>query len=510
MMHVSPQIAIDSFGSRPERVSIFSISATRQQLVLLLGITAVFLVGQLFTGTSVVVAFQFAIAILFGMLSVLAGGGLRSAFGCLNAILIGKFLLFGIIMKFILLEPADVTLRSPETTGLVMATGFLGLFIGTIVQSRFSCPQYWSMNRPTSDDMLLAFSIVIFTLSYLGYFAAMIPSTHGEGIRTGGWLGFARAFASLKSFAIVPPMLYLWRKKARLWMTHPAILALLTWSAIVGIFSTSKEDALEPLAFYALVGFMRYGLCNIRLWLFVSASSFYYAVIIFPYAQYVRHNGGREGSLAQRAEVTKDTFWRIASDPNFRSATSERVSTAVYFKEPALSPFNRFAMVGEADRLVDATERQHAFTGWETIAWGFKLLTPSFLFPDKPVFEAGNHLAHIAGDVGSSDMTTQVSYGIMANFYNAFSLPGVLMGTSIFFALFYYWIRLFLGDARWDGGPNTSALWFIWLVASFQHSVVESAVSGLIASLSFPFVLAVLWVAARWLSLFLPRKTVLE
>ncbi len=509
MMHVSPQIAIDSFCSRPERVSIFSISTTRQQLVLLLGITAVLLVGQLFTGTSVVVAFLFAIAILFGMLSVLAGGGLRSAFGCLNAILIGKFLLVGIAMKLILLEPADVTLRSPETTGLVMATGFLGLFIGTIVQSRFSCPQYWSMNRPTSDDMLLAFSIVVFTLSYLGYFASMIPSTHGEGIRTGGWLGFARAFAALKSFAIVPPMLYLWRKKARLWMTHPAILALLTWSAIVGIFSTSKEDAVEPLVFYAVVGFMRYGLRDMRMWSFASASLIYYAVIIFPYAQYVRHNGGREGSLTQRAEVTKDTFWRIATDPDFRSATSERVGTAVYFKEPALSPFNRFAMVGEADRLVDATERQRAFTGWETIVWGFKLLTPSFLFPDKPVFEAGNHLAHIAGDVGSSDMTTQVSYGIMANFYNAFSSPGVLIGTSVFFAGFYYWIRLFLGDARWSGGPDTSALWFIWLVASFQHSVVESAVSGLIASLSFPVVLATLWVAARWLSMLLPRKIVL-
>lgn len=509
MMNVSSQIAIDSFGSGPERVSIFSISATRQQLVLLLGITAVLLVGQLITGTDVVVAFEFAIAILFGMLSVLAGGGLRSAFGCLNAILIGKFLFLGVAGKVLLLEPADGTLRAPQTTALVMATGFLGLFIGTKVQSSFSCPRFWSMNRPTSDDMLLAFSIVIFILSYLGYFASMIPSTHGEGIRTGGWLGFARAFGSLKSFAIVPPMLYLWRKKARLWMTHPAILALLTWSALVGIFSTSKEDALEPLTFYALVGFLRYGLRDIRLWSFVSASLLYYAVIIFPYAQYVRHKGGREGSLAERAEITKGIFWRIATDPNFRTATSERMSAPAYFAEPTLSAFNRLAMVGEADRLVDATERQQAFTGWETIAWGFKLLTPSFLFPDKPIFEAGNHLAHIAGDVGSSDTTTQVSYGIMANFYNAFSLPGVLVGTSIFFAVFYYWIRIFLGDARCDGGPNASALWFIWLVASFQHSIVESAVSGLIASLSFPFVLAVLWVAARWLSLFLPRKTVL-
>src|SRR6266403_3707846 len=156
MIQLSPQIATVGVGSRPEKISLISIFATRQQLVLLLGVTTLLLVGQLITGTGAVVAFLFAAAILFGMLSVLAGGGLRSAFGCLNAILIGKFLLFGIAVQLILLEPADVTLRSPETTGLVMATGFLGLFIGTIVQSRFSCPQCWSINQPTSDDMLLA------------------------------------------------------------------------------------------------------------------------------------------------------------------------------------------------------------------------------------------------------------------------------------------------------------------------------------------------------------------
>ena len=55
-------------------------------------------------------------------------------------------------------------------------------------------------------------------------------------------------------------------------------------------------------------------------------------------------------------------------------------------------------MVGEADRLIYATEQQQAFTGWETITWGFKLLMPSFLYPGKPIFEAANYLSHIAGE----------------------------------------------------------------------------------------------------------------
>jgi hypothetical protein len=475
----------------------------RRRLVLVLAVAAFYLVGQLLTGTSLIVATLFAVAILFGLLSVFAGGGLKSAFGCLNAVLIGKFLLFGITVNFILLAPSDGTLRAPQTTALVMATGFLGLFVGTVVQSRLACRTDLSLNRPTSNSMVLSFGIVLFLSSYLAYFATS-SSVPGESVQTGGWLGIERAFASLKSFAIVPPMLYFWRMKTRLWMTHPVILGLLAWSALVGIFSTGKQEAIEPLAFYVLVGFMRYGLRDIRLWGLVCAGLIYYSLIVFPYSQYVRHNGGREGTLTERADVTSGTFLRILSDRNFRPSKGERAKSAGYFGEPALSPFSRLAMVGEADRLVDATERQESFTGWETIGWGFKLLTPSFLFHDKPVYEAGNYLGHIVGELSPADTTTQVSYGIMANLYNAFSLTGVLIGTALFSAGFYYWIRIFLGEPRWDGLPTTSSLWFLWVVAMFQHRIVESSLSGMIACLSFPFVLYLLWLCAKWLSKFLP------
>ena len=163
-------------------------------------------------------------------------------------------------------------------------------------------------------------------------------------------------------------------------------------------------------------------------------------------------------------------------------------------------------MVGEADRLIYATEQQQAFTGWETITWGFKLLMPSILYPGKPIFEAANYLSHIAGESNPSDTTTQVSYGVMANLYNAFSLTGVLVGTPLFFGVFYYWIRIFLGNAKWEAVPTASTLWFLWLVASYQHAISESTLSGLVASISFPSVIVLLCMLARWLCLFLPPE----
>jgi hypothetical protein len=487
----------------------FPLPFTRQQIVLSLGITAVYLVGQLLTGTSTVVAALFCTAILFGLLSVYAGGGLRSAFGCLNAILIAKFLLFGVAIKILVLEPADGTLAAPALTAAVMALGFAGLFVGTMLQAKLFCPQDVSLNRPLNDSMLLSLGIVLFVLSYLGYFASMAASGEGDALRTGGWLGIARAFASLKSFAIVPPMLYLWRMKTRLWMTHPLILGLLVWCGIVGVFSTSKQDAMEPFAFYVLVGFLRYGFRDVRLWSIISVGIMYYTLIVYPYSQYVRFNGGREGTLTERAKITKEIFWRMIADPSFRAETTTKtVSSPAYFDEPSLTPLNRMAMVGESDRLVSATAHQDAFTGWETITWGFKLLTPSFLLPTKPVYEAGNFLGHVVGEVGSGDSTTQVSYGIMANFYNAFGLAGAFLGSALFFGGFYYWIRLFLGDPQWDGLPTITAMWFIWLIATLQHSIVESSVSGMIATLSFPVILLLLWMISRWVSLFLPRDPI--
>src|ERR1700722_5138397 len=325
---------------------------TRRQLILILAVTIFYLVGQLLTGTEPVVAALFTIAILFGMLAIFVGGGLRSAAGCLNAILIGKFLMIGIIIKIILFSPADGMLYAPRTTALVMALGFVGLAFGTMIQSRIYCPQLSSMNQPFDDRMLLSFAIVLFVLSYLGYFAGMIPATHGEGIQTGGWLGVARALGSLKSLSIVPALLYLWRRNSRRWLMHPLILGMLMWGVTIGIFSTNKQDTMEPFAFFISVGFLRYGWKDIRLLSLASVGLFFFALIVFPYSQYVRHAGGRDGSFEHRAEVTKEVFWRISSNQDFRSTIAERVSKEhSYFDLASLAPFGRLAMVGEADQL---------------------------------------------------------------------------------------------------------------------------------------------------------------
>jgi hypothetical protein len=251
-----------------------------------------------------------------------------------------------------------------------------------------------------------------------------------------------------------------------------------------------------------LVGGVWFGFRDKRLWALAGIAIFYYAAIIYPYSQYVRNVGGREGSLHERVLVMKDVFWKVVTDDEFRQIILAKRSDEgpSYLDNEALKPFSRFAMVGEADALISATERQKSFTGWQTLTWGFKLALPSFLYPDKPVWGTGNYLAQITGGVGSRDTTTQVSYGVMANFYNAFSYPGVLIGSVIFFGLFYYWLRIFFRNPRWSNTPTGATIWFVLLVATFQHSLIEFPVAGLIPSLWFPFIVLFLYTVSLWIS----------
>jgi hypothetical protein len=275
------------------------------------------------------------------------------------------------------------------------------------------------------------------------------------------------------------------------------VLVLLT-NIAVGIFSTSKEGIAEPIVFFLVMAVLRYGFKDRRVWALCVTGAISYTAFIYPYSQYIRSNGGREGSMSSRVGAMEGVIGRMASDPDFRSSmhTVTAPSREGYLGRQSLEPFDRFAMLGLADLLVSGTNDSE-FTGWQTITLGFKLMVPSFLYPDKPIFSAGNFLGHIAGEVGVGDETTQCAYGFMANFYNAFSFPGVFFGTALCFALFYYILRWGFGNPRWRRRPGGSTVWMIVLIAAFHHTILESAVSGLMPQMMLPVVVFCFYSAAK-------------
>ena len=466
-----------------------------------------YFLGQLATGTGVYAALLFTAAICFGLYSVWAAGGLLSAFGALNAILIGKFLLIGIALKILIGEPADSNLLAPESTAGVMALGFLGLLLGTRLQRHLPARRTALIPEIHSAEMYLALALVFFFCGYGGYLIGLHADLAGDGIQTGGILGIARILSSVKSFAIVPAMYFASASGSRRFMTHPLVLAVLLIGILGGIFSTSKLGAMESMVFYVLVAGLEYGMRDRRVLLLAAAGVVYYAGIVYPYSQYVRSHGGREGGLSERLQAMQDVFERVASNHDDRDAmlAAAEDPNGSYLGHPSLRPFGRLAMVGQADRLIAASAQPESRTGWYTVIWGLKLALPSFLYPDKPIFGTGNYLAHITGEVGPHDQTTQGSYGVIANFFNAFSYTGAWLGTAVFFCCFYEVLQLFVGNPRWSAGAFGSSVWFLFIVTIFQHLVVEESVAGQIASLlNLTLAAFVLYLAARAVCPFLP------
>jgi len=295
----------------------------------------------------------------------------------------------------------------------------------------------------------------------------------------GGFWGIAHQFESIEGFCVAPAMYYAWSSGSRRFLSHPLVLGILAAELAYGIASTNKQGMMEPLLCYLGVGFIRLGLRSKTLWVLIGVGAFLYVTLLYPYSQYVRSHGGRDGSLAERLEVIQNVFMSLTTDSGFREAVDSQITMGdTYLGKDSLQPISRLAMIGEADRLIAATDATQSYTGWATIVTGLELMVPSFLMPDKPLGGGGNFLGHIAGDLAPDDMATQVSYGFMANLYNAFGLSGVFIGTIIFIASFFYMLSLWFAQQSLNFTPWGSSIWYLLIGMMFEHGLIESTIAN--------------------------------
>jgi hypothetical protein len=441
-------------------------------------------------------------------MSIGAAGGIKTAPGLLNFVMILKFILIAVVLKAITFQAADSNLQAPRTTCKVMAVGFFALYIGSLIY-RHTTKVTGLVRDVTDSSMYLALTIVFSVVCLGSALALLIFQTSFTENLSGGLWGIAHQLLGGCAFSVVPAMYYAWSSGSKRFLSHPLVLAILFVVLAFGVASTSKEGIMEPLLCYLGVGVIRYGLGSKAIWGIVAAGGFFYISIVYPYSQYVRDHGGRTGSLSERLEVIKEVFFNVSTDSDYRNMVDSKISSGeTYLNRESLRPVTRLAMIGEADRLIAATDSTQSYTGWETITNGIKLMVPSFLTSDKPTSGGGNLLGHIAGDLASDDMTTQVSYGFMANLYNAFGLYGVLFGTIIFISVFYYVLRLWFATPDLNFSPWGSTIWYLLLGLLYEHSLIEAPIGNTLPSMVITIsAMVALILAARFLvSIFEGRR----
>jgi len=458
------------------------------------------------TGTDPINAACFTIAILFGLLAMQVAGGYRTLPGVLNLVMLSKFLLIAVFLKTVTWQAMDSQLKAPRATAEVMALGFIGLFVATWLYRVLIHPPglIGDVKNPRS---YLALTIVFLVASFVSAFSVLVFATSYDLELTGGLWGVAHNLATYSSFCIVPAMYYAWSSGAKRFLSHPLVVGILTLEIIYGIMSTTKQSMMEPLLCFFIVGFIRYGLRNKTLWSLVAMGLALYSLIIYPYSQYVRDHGGRDGDLSSRLAAIQEVFFNISTNSDFRDMVETKISySETYLGKDSLAPFSRLAMVGEADRLIAATDATQSYSGWDTIVFGLRLMVPSFILPDKPLSGGGNYLGHIAGDVADYDESTQISYGVMANLFNAFSFKGVLIGSILFFLVFYYAVRFWYRDPILSFGPYGTTHWYILLAVAYEHSLIEAPIGNLLPGLINSILVVGLVFAAKILASLLPAS----
>jgi hypothetical protein len=446
-------------------------------------VAAVYWLLMLVTGTDILNASLLAAAIGFGLMAVEAAGGIKTVAGLLNFVLILKFLLIGVVLKTVTFQAADSMLRAPRTTCKVMAVGFFALYLGSVLYRH--TPKITGVVRDVNDaKMYLALTIVFSVVCFTSALVLLVSQISFDTSLSGGLWGLAHQYQGGISFCVIPAMYYAWSSGSRRFLSHPLVLTILAAATLFGIVSTTKQATMEPLLSYLSVGFIRYGLRSKPVWGIVAAGVFLYMTIVYPYSQWVRGHGGRDGTLAERMEAIQEVFFNVATNTDYRDMVETTINTGdSYLGLDSLSSIGRLAMVGEADRLIAATDGTQTYSGWDTIVMGLRLTVPSFLMADKPTSGGGNYFGHVAGDLAQDDQTTQVSYGFMAGLYNAFGLYGVLFGTIIFTFVFYYVIRLWFAAPDLSFHPFGSNIWYLMLGLAYQHSLVEAPIGNILPSM---------------------------
>lgn len=460
--------------------------------------------GQVAVGTNTAVATLFSAAILCGLYAVQAGGGLRSVPGLLNAVILTRLLLVGIALKVFTAQPIEQNLRAPVVTAAVMALGFFGLLLGSLLYRALPHPR-GVIEGVRDPDLYLSLGLVFTALTLGSSVLFIINSTSYDRVLAGGYWGVIQYLATLKAFALVLAMYYVWAKRFTRFLSHPLVLALLFLEVLIGIAGVTKQGIMEPVACYLFVGLLRYGWRSRMVWSLAAAAVALYLSIVYPYSQYVRMHGGRSGAIGSRLAVIEQVFLGVASDSNYREQVESKVIEHYgWLGKRELTPLSRMALVGDSSHLIGATAATQSYTGWSTIVVGFQMAVPSFLYPNKPTSSGGNYLGHIAGDLAPSDQHTQVSYGAMANLYNAFGYTGALVGSLIFFCGFYYMLRFWFRRPELTPGPYGTSVWFIFLILSNHHFIVEAPVAAMIPEAVNLVVIAALTLAARWLLPYIP------
>ena len=461
---------------------------------------AVVVVVQICLGADMLVVAGLCFAVMLGVLASAVAGGIRTVVGALCFIHVLKVLLVALLLKSILLETLESNLLAPWQTSVMLICGYGSLllaclalrvmFAGNLLIRR----GLFKSILPRDPQFLLALGL---TMAIAG---AVFTVVGGRFIgQAGGGLGFIKSIAGMKGFSVACFVFYAHAKGWRHLLLNPLVVVSTMIISLLGVLSASKQGILEPVL---LAGMSYYAIRGFEWKRYLSVGVVCYLVaqyIINPFTQNAKMTLQSAGYNASAREMLS-FFVENATNSAARKANIAKIDEMEAFSHKTYFDTNvymlsRATLVYEQSWLVAASVDPESRSGWFTIKWAFEMVMPSFIMPYKPAGSAAPWLGSFSGVTGIYDDSTSISFGYMANLYNAFGNIGVLIGGFLIpFVLFAMIVMTF------GYGLHGGIFWVLGIV-SMHHIFVEAVISSLLPIIYVPLYFLVYYCLARILYL---------
>jgi hypothetical protein len=436
--------------------------------ITLIAATVLFALQQLQRTNPIFSIYCFLFIILANIAFNVAGGFSRPSGGYVFFYSI-LGLIFGLVYKAYLGEPADSNLRSPILTIQVFTGGIAAMLIAVIISRKLTTKKALLGTMLREKDMRNATIGATFIGCLLYLLSFIILHVEGSALS---------ALAQLNRFlplATIIGTIYAIRKSGGRTAINSIVLFILIVSELIGLIGFGKEAIFTPLFCWLFAAAsLRYGL---RLHQLVAC--FVIGVIcvmyLVPYSQYGRDIPTEQSTLGDRISIA----FTLLSDLGYvreqyalnQQEDFEQTGAAYYNKRQGFA--DRLTMITMDDLLISYTDQDHV-AGFGQLAFDFINWVPHFLWPDKPTGGGGNSYAReIGGIVSEEDTTTGISFSPSAQAFHMARWSGVfLLAPAVWIMLFTLFDSL-CGDTR-------KSPWGLLMIALFAHTAPEGMLSGAI------------------------------
>lgn len=301
------------------------------------------------------------------------------------------------------------------------------------------------------------------------------------------WVGVIVAFGGIGVFgssALMTAAVEPWRSISP--VVRVMILILVAQTLVTALVSGSKGPFIYIFLYYACAYLAKHQRAP---WLLLAILSLAVLLFIVPFVSYARHEANRQG--ATNSQERKEIFKRVLTERKVYSPESlSSLNVAIFFRY--IYPL-----------AAEVTRRNSMLRGeWEgyTIAWGFEILIPRAIKPDKRDMNIGNFFSRtIAADIGmhaASDEVNNVGLSLPFEFVGNYGWFAGVLSFGVIGVFWSLWCGLLLSVDRLSDHPLTPMMVLTTLG-------MEAAMGHFLASLrAFLFLLIV----AYFIYLLLNRK----